>query len=197
MSSGRAGFTLVEQVVALGIMMILGAAVVPHVIASVDRARVAEAVASLQEIVQATTDFNLDVRAANDIKPYPGKISHLTTAIAASTAGVTDICGLTYSTASASAWKGPYVNRVVPATGVPISIGTAQDTFVQVLSGGATLLAIEVTAVTIEHAQEVNLAVDGSEVTTPDALGTVRWTPAGGDAEGRVTLQYLRPVPAC
>jgi type II secretory pathway pseudopilin PulG len=197
MHTGRAGITLVEQVAALGIMMILGAAVVPHVISSVDRARVNEAAASLQEIVQATTDFNRDVRAANSTKPFPGSLSQLTTAIVGGDAGVTDICGATYSAANAAAWKGPYVNRVVPAGGVPLSIGTAQDAFARVTGGGATLLAIEVTGVTIEHAEALNAAVDGIEAATPEALGSVRWSPAGGDSGGRVTLHYLRPVPAC
>lgn len=197
----RAGFTLVEQLVALAIILILGATLVPHVIASVDRSRVDQAAATLQAMVDGTTRFNRDVRPFNDTKPFPGSLSQLTTPIASASASSLDICGSQYSVARANAWKGPYINRVVPAGGVPISIGTAQDAFVLVTEPvgdqTATLLAVEVTGVTIEQAQALNLRVDGDEPTTPEALGTVRWTPPAGDGEGLVTLQYLRPVPTC
>lgn len=196
MDAGKAGITLVEQVVALGVIVLLGAAVIPHVIGTIDRSRVDESVASLQEIVAATTDFNLDVRAAAATIPYPGSLSQLTTAITSGSLTVTDICGDSYSAAHAAAWRGPYISRVVPVSGIPIGIGTVADDFALVTSGGATFLAIEVTGVTVEHATLANDAVDGDE-SLGDLGGTVRWSPAAGDAEGRTTLQYLRPVPAC
>jgi prepilin-type N-terminal cleavage/methylation domain-containing protein len=197
MVSTRKGFTLLEQVIGLAIMLVIGAAVVPYLVGGADRTRVSQAATSLSGIVDATTAFNRDVRGGNNITPFPGRLSHLTRPIAGGDGAYLDICGGTYSAGNAAAWKGPYLNRDIPAAGLPVAIGTARDSLVLVLSEGGTLLAIEVMDVTVEDARALSRHVDNDDADTPDAVGSVRWTPAAGDAEGRVTLHYLRPVPAC
>ena len=191
-AANRSGFTLVEQVVALVILVVIGAAVVPFIIGALDRARVEEAAASLQGIIGGTTSFNRDVRTGTDLLPFPASLSHLTTPI---TAGALDLCSDPYTSGHAAAWRGPYIDRVVGAAGIDVAIGTAQDAFTLVADGTATLLSIQVTGVTIEDAEDLNVLVDGDEGANASTAGTVRW--GATDAEGRVLLQYLRPVPGC
>lgn len=188
----RSGFTLVEQIVVLLVLVVVGAATAPFIIGVVDRERVEEAAASLQGIVEGTGSFNRDVRTGTDLTPFPGQLTHLTTPISA---GALDICDDAYTAEHASAWRGPYIDRAVGASGLNVAIGTAQDEFVRVTSGLATLLSIQVTGVTIEDADALNTIVDGDEGVSAATSGTVRW--GATDADGRVTLQYLRPVPEC
>lgn len=190
-AANRSGFTLVEQVVALVILVVIGAAVVPFIIGALDRERVEEAAASLQGIIDGTTSFNRDVRGT-DLLPFPASLSHLTTPI---TAGALDLCSDAYTSGHAAAWRGPYIDRVVGGGGIDVAIGTAQDAFTVVADGNATLLSIQVTGVTIEDAEDLNVLVDGEEGMNASTAGTVRW--GATDAEGRVLLQYLRPVPEC
>jgi type II secretory pathway pseudopilin PulG len=191
----RGGFTLVEQVVVLVVLVIIGAATAPFIIGAVDRARVEEAADALAGIVDGTTAFYGDVRTTTAIFPYPGSLSQLTTPITASDPATLDICGDQYTANHASAWRGPYIDRAVGAGGVNVAIGTAQDALVLVTSNGATLLAIEVPGVTIEDAGALNEIRDGDEGANASTAGTVRW--GATDADGRVTLQYLRPVSEC
>jgi prepilin-type N-terminal cleavage/methylation domain-containing protein len=197
MTPSRPGFTLIEQLVALALILIIGAAAVPQVIASVDRARVDRAAASLRGIVEATAAFNRDVKAHNTLTPFPGKLTHLTTVIAATTAGETDICGATYNANEAGRWQGPYLDRSIPSSGLPIGIGVVQNELALVPPdppADGTMLALVVTGATIEDAMALNARVDGPEGAGAAEQGTVRWTDHG---DGTVTLHYLRPVPPC
>lgn len=195
MLSSRPGFTLIEQLVALALILIIGAAAVPQVIASVDRARVDRAAASLKGLADATTAFNRDVKRHNALTPFPGKLTHLTSAIPSGTAGETDVCGTTYDAGEAERWQGPYLDRVIPATGLPIGIGTIENQLIATPSvNGGSLLTFVVVGATIEDALALNGRVDGNEGAGAATEGTVRWLDHG---DGTVTLHYLRPVPSC
>jgi prepilin-type N-terminal cleavage/methylation domain-containing protein len=193
----RPGFTLIEQLVALALILIIGAAAVPQVIAAVDRARIDRAADSLRGMVEATTAFNRDVKAHNTLTPFPGKLTHLTTQIPAVSGAELTICGAQYDAGHAARWQGPYLDRVIPPGGLPVGIGTVRNELSAITASGGTMLTFVIDDVSAEDALALNARVDGDEGDPESARlgGTVRWTEP--DLEGKVTLHYLRPVPTC
>lgn len=183
MTRNHPGFTLIEVIVAVAVVLLLAAAVVPNLAGVLDRGRVDAAAESLQ----ALTDAMTEMRADN--QDWPGRLSHLAWPI---TTSDKNICGNTYANGKVGNWAGPYIDRTVPATGVPIGIGVARDSLVrQLVSGNDGYLIVEVTGVAEEDAIALNAKVDADN----DAGGgTVRWT---APSSTLVTLQYLRPIRGC
>lgn len=183
---------MVEITVVLVIILGLAALVTPGLLGRLDRSRVEAAAESLEGIRTAIHDPS---RAGGsfrrDVGMYPHALSHLTRQISTFDA---NSCGVSYTTIDSAGWNGPYLNRMVPATGVPIAIGVVRDTLTrEPPSGGdSPVLAIHVDSVAIEDAGALDLHVDGVRDST---AGSVRWGPAGG--EGFVTLHYLLPMKNC
>lgn len=177
--TGRKGFTLVEILVALAIGIVLAAAVLPSFIGGVDRSRVAETAESLQGIATAMSAMY------DDVGRYPGQLSHLTAGI---TAGEVDGCGGQYDAAATASWAGPYLNRTVPASGLPLPIGVARDALT-FDAGPPAVLRIHVDDVTERDALELNRRMDSDD---DPATGGVRWGAVSGS--GLTELIYARPV---
>lgn len=178
----REGFTLVEILVVLAIGIVLAAAVLPSLIGGVDRTRVDESAESLQSISEAVSSM------WKDVGRYPGKLSHLTTPI---TTGQNGICGTAYTAAQVATWAGPYLNRTVAGTGLPLPVGVARDSF----SYDATvspLLRVHVDSVTHRDVRALNAALDAD---ADSAAGAVRWGPISGS--GLAELVFVRPIRAC
>lgn len=175
--------TLIEVVVAVAIVLSLAAAMAPGMIGVLDRQRVASARESLDAIVNAMTKMR------GDNQDWPLRLSHLVVPI---TTGDQNICGNTYSPGKVSQWAGPYLDRNVPATGIPIGIGTARDLLVrEVISGNDAYLKIQVDSVVEEDASALDKIYDGDGA----ANGSIRWT--GTSPTGQVTLYMLRPIRGC
>lgn len=184
MAYRRAGFTLVEVIVTILVIVVLGAVMLPNLLGPVDRARVDQAIESLDAFNDAMTT------ARDDNQDWPGRLSHLAWPI---TTSDTNICGDTYAQGKVNNWAGPYLDRNVPASGVPIGIGVAQDSLVrQVISGQDGYLIIQVTGVTEEDAEAVNREFDADG---DPAGGSIRWT--APDASGLVRLDFYRPIRGC
>jgi prepilin-type N-terminal cleavage/methylation domain-containing protein len=178
----RRGFTLVEVLVVLAIGVILAAAFLPAIIGRLDQTRVDESAKSLAGVVEAMRAMHADV--GRD----PGRLSQLTTPI---TTGQQDVCGAFYTAAEAAAWAGPYLNRPLSTTGLPLPIGLARDLLVNTPPPPGTLLHIIVQGVSHEDALALSRKVDGNE---DPASGVVRW---GGVTDGVVELSYVRPIRPC
>lgn len=169
----------------MAVILILGAALIPNLAGVLDRGRVDAAAESLAGLVEAMSAMR------EDNQDWPGQLEHLSRPI---TTDDTNICGSTYAQGRVNNWAGPYVDRVIPASGVPVGIGVAQNDLIrQVVSGNDGYLIIEVTGVTVEDAEALNEKVDADGSST---AGTVRWT-TPPSAEGLVTLDYLRPIRGC
>jgi prepilin-type N-terminal cleavage/methylation domain-containing protein len=179
----RAGFTLVEVLAVLAILMVVAAAVVPALIGGLDRSRINETASSLAGIGGAV---DLMYR---DTGRYPGQLSHLTTPI---TTGQQHLCGGNYTAAEVANWAGPYLNRQLPATGLPLPIGVAQNAVVLMTPPPGTHLGVVVNGVSEEDAVALNRKVDADGSA---AAGAVRWTTPPVD--GVVTVTYVIPVRAC
>lgn len=178
------GFGLIEVIIAVAIMMLLAATVLPNLMGVFDRARVDNAEKSLKALIDGMSEMRADNQ------DWPGRLSHLVTPI---TTADLNICGSTYPVGKVGNWGGPYLDRLIPSTGVPVAIGIAQNQLVrEVISGNDAYLIIQVSGVTEEDAQQLNLQVDADNSFTS---GTVVYSAAGPD--GLVTLSYRRPIRGC
>ncbi len=182
-SWARNGFTVVEVLVALAITALLGALVVPAILASVDRARVDAAEESLKAIGEAVDLF------ADRVQEHPGAMRQLLIPITTADA---DICGNPYNAGRANQWGGPYLDRAVPTAGVPIGIGTVQNAFTSRADpSGIDYLQPVITGVLLEDAAALDVRMDGGDGA---ASGAIQWTAAGG---GFVIVNYLIPYRDC
>lgn len=195
-SGGEAGFSLVELLVTLVIMVTLAVVATPSIVGARDTARVLSSARWLEDLADAV--HNPDSTAGSfraDIGRYPGALEHLTRQI-----HTTDVngCGIEYKRGDVipDKWRGPYLNRVVDASGFPIGIGTVryQMTRDDDRTVRNSIMRIFVDDVIIEDAMALDEHVDLSD---GDASGTVRWDPLAMDAEGFVTVEYLMNVAGC
>ncbi len=183
----RPGLTLIEIVVVIAVLLILAVAVTPSMITNLNRDRVSTAVETFQDLTEAMSEMR------KDNQDWPGKLSHLARPI---TTSDRNVCGVTYASGKVSNWGGPYLDRSVPSTGLPLSIGVAKDTLYRsALSGQDGLLTMEVPSVSQEDALAVNASVDNDGDVAGRTTGTVQWSTT--DAEGLVTLFYYRPIRGC
>jgi len=88
------GFTLIEVVVALAIVALVAAVVVPGYFRFIERGRERNAEATVQSLKLAITQFNMDVGA------YPGKLS--------------DLERKPTDERLSKKWHGPYVDSEIP-----------------------------------------------------------------------------------
>lgn len=98
----RRGFTLAEVLVTLAILATLAAVLLPALMGQLskgDATRVSNDLIALQTGIGTF---------ASDVKRYPGRVGHLTAAVANSNP---DINGTNYPTGLANQWRGPYLTR--------------------------------------------------------------------------------------
>jgi type II secretory pathway pseudopilin PulG len=190
MQSRRRGFSLTETIVTVALVMILAAAFLPNLLASDHRARVQEAALVLEELSDAITT------ARYDNQDWPGNLSHLSRPI---TTADQNICGSNYNSGRVNNWDGPYHDRVFPASGLPIGIGTVRDPMTRVVisgnpsgNGAISHVQIFVDSVPEEDALELNRMVDADGSATE---GTVQW--AGLSGSGLTTVWWTRTVKGC
>jgi prepilin-type N-terminal cleavage/methylation domain-containing protein len=179
MALSRRGFSLIEVLVGLTIIVTLAAVLTPNLVTVLDRARIDRAVASLEHFVQAVQEFE------EDVNRYPSRLSQLAEPVSDSDA---DACGQRFPPGLAKQWGGPYLSRLVPSGGVPIAIGTARNQ----LETGVGTLSVVVPRVTEEDALELNARIDGDQ---SGSANSVRWT--APDDEGMVALSFVIPIKRC
>ncbi len=188
MQKRRAGFTLIEIIVAIAIIVTLTAIITPNLGSALDKARIEKAAKILEAFVPAITSFKKDVQSDASL------LSHL---VSQPNSTDLNLCGQSYG-GGATRWSGPYVERIITGNGLPIGIGTLQnplrrDPPATKGSGAAGVILMEVTGVTEDDAKSLNAIVDGDNSSTS---GTVRWsTPP--DVKGQVIVYYAIPTKSC
>jgi len=188
----RYGFSLVELVVSLAVILILAAVALPNVTGYLDQQRIEATIAQLSEVRDAL-DSPGGFRQA--VGANAGQLSELTTQIWNGASGPPPFprnsCGNTFSNGQVNSWDsaGPYVNFFIPATGLVTPIGVAEDTLQRIpRSATAGVIRIVITNVAATDAQLLDDAVDAGDGL---AAGTIHWSaPAGGV----VTLYYQMPI---
>lgn len=185
--AARAGFTLIEVLVVIGILAILAAIIL---VPMQRRQREAEATAlarTLDAVAEAVMEYRTDVRR------YPPTLTLLTTA---PTVANTDLCGRTLPASFVANWRGPYLERSVTATGLRVGDATALDalekepaTFTTSTVGNLLIVVQDV-----DSAAAVRMEETLESGATDLGAGTVRWT-AGAGAMG--TLRFAIPIKGC
>ena len=181
------GFTLVEVIVALAIMVMIAATVMPSVIGTIDRERQQRAYDTIVALIEAMDDYRADVGF------YPRNLSYLTTPVVGTDQ---NSCGQAIGNTRAGLWQGPYDDRAIPTTGLPVFVGTTQNTLVRTPTTGGPnpTLAMRISDVLLIDAEALDIMFDGAVSST---TGLIRW---GAVTDGRVTLEYVQlisPVSAC
>jgi len=164
------GFTLAEILVALALIALLGAALLPVVAGQIlkgDAGRVTEDLRSVQTGVE---------QFLADIHRYPGKYSDLSKVI---TTANTDINAVAYTTGLVAKWAGPYVAKdTVSATITTGYGGLITNTFMKVANTNSiNYVTIVITGITGADFDRIDLQYDGVVNRTG---GLLRWVSTGG-----------------
>ena len=180
--SGQRGFTLVEVLVALAIMAVLAAVLIPSLGSKMRDARTSAIAETLQGLAAGAAEFK---KATTH---YPGKLSLLTTPPLATS---TDACANQLST-TATLWRGPYVSREMLTTGTSMGDGVIQDALTRTTVVSSTYLSISVTGVENETAADLETLLDGPSA-SPSTTGTIHSVASGTTTD----VSYWIPVNGC
>lgn len=196
---------MAEILVALAILAILTAAIVPMLMSKVEDARRAALSQSLLAISQGVAEYRKAVTR------YPPTLTVLTVA---PTTGTTDACGPAnfVSAINAANWRGPYLSREMVATGLKMADGTVQNALRRLAGPPPTFipayLLIDVAGVETDVAIAMEAEYDGNADPT---AGTIRYTTATlppppsfpslpavpVPPAGTVNLSYAIPISGC
>ena len=215
------GFTIFELLVALAIVLTLGAVTLstfnPIAESDVDRARLAaeklndihEAINGFEPTLRPTSFKQNMITISNTKGVNPLRLSDLTTKISSvvGAANSQNSCGNTYLAAEVTNWSstGPYWDGVVSNGQVVLAPGfVANDLMVVtqvdpanfgsgVGSNIGQYLAIRMPSVALEDAQNLAELVDGDE-TGVGTLRTVKFTAAGSNP---VSVDYIVLINGC
>jgi prepilin-type N-terminal cleavage/methylation domain-containing protein len=186
------GFTLIEVVVALVIVLVLAAVALPQVDGYLQQKRVDATFDQLDEVRTAIAAFNASTGA------YPGRLSELSSPIIPGNAqyntGTDDSCGATFSNAERNSWNadGPFVSFLVDRDfGMVTPIGAARDSLTRLAAANVAgdLRINFMNGVSLQDAELLDELHDGN---TGFGNGFVRWDlPA---VDGMVTMYYRVPI---
>lgn len=170
--SSRRGFTLAELLVALALIALLAAVLIPTVAGQLLKGDAGRVASDLNAVQTAIEQFLADVHR------YPGKYSDLSKAIATTN---TDILGNAYTSGLVNKWKGPYVTKDTLSATVPTGFGGSIINGFQSVANtnGANYVAVIITGVSSADFNKVDEQIDG----TPSGgatTGLLRWVTGGG-----------------
>lgn len=176
-----AGFTLAEVLVALALIALLAAVLLPTVAGQILKGDAGRVQQDLEGVRSAIDQFLADVHR------YPGKYSDLSKLIVASSAAHVDINGNQYTSGLVSKWVGPYVAKdtinAVVLTGYGGSVLNVFKTVTN--TNSVNYVTILVTGITGPDFDRIDLQVDGAVGRT---IGLLRWVTGAGAVD---TLKYL------
>lgn len=183
----KRGFTLAEILVALAIVALLTAVIVPAIGGNLHQSQ-ASAIAS--ELTNLTTAINA---YRQNVLKYPNKLDLLTNTPVAGTS--LDICGVAMVAANVNKWQGPYLARpITTGTDFPIGDATVNDQLVRNPSGvqaGVGTLQIKMDLVDTVAAVALEAQFDGNADFTTGSILWNRTNPGVG------TLTYSIPIRGC
>lgn len=187
-ATGRSGFTMIEMIVLLAVIVMISAMAIPSVITTLDRQRVERAIVELDRLMAGIVEFE------SGVGDWPGSLSHLTNAI---TTGDADVCGTAFNNGDTNGWVGPYVIRPIGTAGTNVFVGVANNTIARnpsppppINGNEAGELQIVIPNVREEDVLELDRQKDASDGLS---AGMVRWT-AGSNT---MTVQYTIAIAGC
>lgn len=193
MRMGRGGFSLMETMISVAVMVAVSAIVMPNVSQSLDGMKVQESGSSLsgwEDAIQAFKD---------DVRHYPSQNTQLTRRVTDWSSLDADLCGHKYPNGHSSRWSGPYIQAVFPANGLPISIGTMRNQLGYDAVNDQVILYVD--QVHLRDAVALNDLLDGELDRTGAApylvnrSGRVQWATA--NSKDLFTLEFRTAGPDC
>jgi len=183
----KRGFTLAEILVALAIVALLTAVIIPTVGGSLRQSQASAIADELTNLTTAITAYR------QNVLKYPNKLDLLTNTPVAGTS--LDICGVAMLAANVSKWQGPYLARpITTGTDFPIGDATVNDQLVRNPPGvqaGVGTLQIKMDLVDTVAAVALEAQFDGNADFTTGSILWNRTNPGVG------TLTYLIPIRGC
>ncbi len=164
------GFTLAEILIALSLIAILAAVLLPTVAGQILKGDAGRVMQDLDAVRSGADQFLADVHR------YPGKYSDLSTKI---TNLKTDINGNTYSPGLVNKWSGPYVSKDTTNASIETGFGGfIQNGFMKVTNtNNVAYLTVVVTGIAQPDFARIDAQLDGGN----GALtGLLRWNSTGG-----------------
>jgi len=168
--TGR-GFTLAEILVALALMALLAAVLLPTVAGQILKGDAGRTVQDLSAVQSGAQQFLADVHR------YPGKYSDLSKII---TTANTDILSATYNAGLVAKWKGPYVMKDTVNSVVETGFGgSIQNTFGKYLNtNGINYLGVVVLGISGPDFDKIDEQIDGAPANR--TAGLLRWATGAG-----------------
>lgn len=189
------GFTLMEILVALAILAVLSAVMLPSLVKQFESASGANLAQDIRAINSGIQNFR------ENVGRYPSSIYQLY----ALSSTDTDLCGLTISTTNAAQWRGPYFSLTPINNSTALAAGDARIgldiTRSPVTTSSSTVMdgtgAFSITSVDTLVAANVENVFDGG--TSANTTGSVSYvksgTTTGSSQQGTVT--FIFPVRGC
>jgi prepilin-type N-terminal cleavage/methylation domain-containing protein len=182
----KRGFSLAEILVALAIIALLTAVIIPTIGGRLRQSQASAIADELNNLTTAITAYR------ENVLKYPFKLDLLTNT---PTTASQDICGVLMVNANINKWQGPYLARPITTdTDFPIGDATVNDQLVRNPSGvqtGVGTLQIKMVEVDTVAAVTLESQFDGNADFT---TGSVLWTRTN---PGVGTLTYLIPIRGC
>jgi type II secretory pathway pseudopilin PulG len=168
------GFTLVEIVVILTIMLVLASVIAPSLVAFADQQRAEQTAAILTTVRDGLVGAN-GYRSSMGLNA--GRVSQLTNKPTANNAAIDDdSCGAFLKAGDVSKWDpgAPYAPFMIPRNGLVTPIGIAEDTMSRNPNTNAN--GVNQIVFTSVDLRDVLLLDDVLDATDGAAAGVVRWT---------------------
>lgn len=180
----RRGFTLMEILVAVAIVAVLTAVLLPALSNKLRDSRTTALSQTFLGLSQGIAEFK---RATTK---YPSSLQLLTTPPLSTD---NNICGGDLSTTPAALWSGPYSSRTILSTGISMGDAVIQNSLRRVTAGSSTFLLIDAYGVENSTVDDLESGLDGG---TADANGgTIRWV--AGSSTSIENVSYAIPINSC
>ena len=173
------GMTIVEILIALAILAIIAAVVLPTTAGQLRQGHAAALANQLANLRDAIGNYRQNVGA------YPRFLTQLTNQ---PVAGAVGACGANLSNPELNDWRGPYLNQNIVGD-VPVGSAIVVSQLTRTVAGTAELLQIRAARVENDIASDLEEQFDGN---ADFATGTILWTAAGDD-----TLTFQIPIRGC
>lgn len=182
----RNGFTLLEVLVALAIIAVMAAVMLPSLASRIRTANSANLTQNLKTVNDAIQKYR------ENVGYYPLQLVNLTTK---PTTASTDACGSTLSTTDVNSWQGPYLALTVTTNGIQSGDASIENTLVRTPATTSSSTVMDGTLTVT--ADNVSTAVDADAEATLDAgsadanAGTIRYN------SSTLVLTYVFPITGC
>ena len=168
------GFTLVEIVVMLAIVLVLASVIAPSLVAFADEQRAEQTASILADVATGLVGAN-GFRAK--LGSNAGRVSQLTNRPAANNAAIDDdSCGGVITGGEQGNWdnNSPFVKFMIPRSGLVTPVGVAEDTLWRIPNNNANgILLVVFKAVDMRDILLMDAFIDAGD---GSGAGLIRWT---------------------